>query len=171
MKTVVEQVKLFRGDTLCQVLFHQGAEHDHIVVPREFFVAGMVELATLYDLEFDLADSSKADWTLLVSSNRFKDVFPTVEINWPDGSDNITVGTKNGDTPNSVVIGEGPTTIQAMADLLRSQGFESKYKHDREGPVTAITWLEGFNYGFDRKSNEILQAEMESITAPDKGAW
>ena len=64
--------------------------------------------------------------------------------------------------------GKGYSVAKAMIDAAVNAGFETKIT---QGKTTIREWLKSFAYGREKRSNEILQAEMDEIFAPEKGAW
>lgn len=87
--------------------------------------------------------------------------------------DEIVTSMFSGDAKCDVVA-DGKSMLMAIGTLLRKNGFKSKAFNDDltyTGKITINQWVEDFRYGFERRSDEQLQAELQGLLEPEIGAW
>lgn len=128
----------------------------------------LIELSTKYHIKGNIAQLLEPhNFDALPS---LKSLFPTVTFYRDpvvDG-DKWVASTKNGDTGHEEHA-YGSSIGQALGNLARDHGFVSTIDVDSQPKLGA--WIEEFNYGFQRMSDEQLAAEMEAILSPEKGGW
>jgi hypothetical protein len=91
---------------------------------------------------------------------------PHIHISLAD-TNQVDISIKNGD--DGVLVHQlGSTLLDAVVALMRQIGFKSGIMR---GERNLCQYLDDYVYGIERLSNERLALEMESITAPEKGAW
>lgn len=129
----------------------------------------MAELLATYDIApcsmgDIIANTEHLDYVCKTFFAQFKGV----EILYSQDAEKFIAKIKNGDTGHFET-GEGDRALEALSDLARSHGFKSKLPDD--GGLTLLQWFTDFQYGFNRISDDLLNAELEGIYAPEKGSW
>lgn len=81
--------------------------------------------------------------------------------------DEVRAGLRNGDT-GEIEWCVGQSIVQALARLMALKGYKPAIDPPYSQPHD---WIQQFDYGFNRASDEQLFAELESVTTPSKGAW
>lgn len=132
-------------------------------VPIERLWPAMIDMFAIYpDLTgFDLADFMPKELVY----NRFLDTMHTLKFT-VDFKE-CRIGIVNGDS-GETHWAIGRSFLHATAEVLTANG----YKPDPEHPgSTMLQWIQDFEYGFKRASDEQLALELEAITTPNKGSW
>lgn len=137
-------------------------------VPATQAWALLVEYNTLFDMELEsIFQTPGFDEMIRNAMGPFDKAFPGMKMDLSDANE-ITIGFIDGDT-GAYAFGHGKSAITAIADFLRSQGFVSTLTSNAK--LSMYDWLDEYHYGRQRKSNDLLELELESITSPGKGAW
>lgn len=95
--------------------------------------------------------------------------FPGVSVEYDEDHENFVAYLKDGDTGHRVE-GQGKGPVVAIAKMITDAGFKP-HPVGAMMDVTIHQWLVDFQYGFSRRSDEILRLEMEAFTNPDSGSW
>jgi hypothetical protein len=148
----------------------QDDEGESIVLdfPVKQTIAALAELVTAYDLTNDSMFTLPGyDENVDKHIGTLRGVFHDckTDISKPN---QIGVGFKSGDS-GEYEFGYGCNSIEAIASFLVKHGFESQLI--AIGRVTMYDWLTEYEYGFKRKSQELLDLELESVLTPNKGEW
>jgi hypothetical protein len=130
-------------------------------------VAALAELSTVYQFTNTSLFTIPGIDPLIDRIGTLKGSFHDVKTDLSK-FDQIGVGFKDGDT-GEYDFGYGAYSIEAIAAFLVKHGFESQLV--AIGRVTMYDWLTEYEYGFKRKSQELLDAELESVLTPNKGEW
>lgn len=125
----------------------------------------IIEILACYDVD-EVKMTSLIHPDLFSILENFPAQFKGIDLWFDDDEDIFTAAIKDGDTGVKVT-GTGRSAAGAIADIARSWGFKSKLPEE----LTIHQWFIDMQYGFARISDELLQAEMDALYAPDKGAW
>lgn len=110
-------------------------------------------------IRFDMIEEGE----LIIDTKFATQLPPDILLDMTEGG--VSAGIRNGDTGYNEEA-EGRSVIRACAKLFKDVGFKPD-----GSTITLPDFMRDFQYGLQRISDEQLQAEMEAITTPEKGAW
>jgi hypothetical protein len=153
------------ADQMAEITLAGDTDSITWIVPVDLLLPALVEMFTLYKAAAALAQDVLPKG---VTFQSMLDKFPAMTPKNLAINGEITVAYINGDT-SAEDFGHGHTLLDAMADIARTHGYESRMSELHR--VTIHEWFEGFKYGLERRSDEILNAELAELTGDPGGAW
>lgn len=139
----------------------------------------LIELHTAYEIEpftmneIELDDASQRSLLAILTSMK------GVAVTFNTKDETFVASMRNGDTGLDA-FGFDISGVRAIATLVSGHGFvstalENPDCHDTGGLMmiapTVDRWIEEFRYGFTRRSDEVLAAEMAALIDPHAGGW
>lgn len=177
MTTKITKIKTHE-DGMSIVTLQHGSSTYELEVDATHLSALLVELHSMYEVqpftinEIETDDASARKLLGILTSIK------GVSVTFNTKDSNFVASVRNGDSGHDEY-GFGDSAVAAMAQLARDQGFKSvafdSLRTMESGALlvrtTYLTWIEDFRYGFTRRSDEVLAAEMASLVDPHAGGW
>jgi len=162
------------SNNITEVIHHPDDTMEIVLETGKKFSSrpGMSILDLLVEVLMTTPDVEEVSWKDLLDrgykgkiiSNR--EYMPMVKLGVDTEANVIAVSVTDGDN-GDVVVGLGETVIRAVMQIMRSE----KYTPGMPGYSSPTEFMQAIAYGRERRSNELLQAELEQVFAPEKGAW
>ncbi len=146
-----------------------SVEVHNIAVTKTDFLLAMIEVIAEYGSMSPAIYSAAIDETLGWSLSAANSIPLNIDlVSVPGGISRYSVFVVDGDNGDQLC-GSGETVLDAIADLIRWQGFKSALLTDKRQTLKAF--IATLRYGREKLSAELLHAELEAIVAPGNGAW